>query len=226
MVRDSVLRSYDLNIREYRIQPLDILHIRLESLTDEEFDFMAKLYPVQQGTNSGGMNLLLTGFLVDNNGEIEFPVVGKIKFAGLSVFEAQDRIQEAFGAFLKNPVARVRLLNFRFTLVGEVNQENQVVSANTRVTLMEAIALGGGLSDLADRSKIKIIRQNGDKAEIMYVNLLEEQLLAADNYYIHQNDIIVVPALKQRPFRNYWGQNIALVLSTMSVILLFANLAK
>jgi polysaccharide export outer membrane protein len=226
LVKDSVLRTYDLNINEYRIQPLDILNIRIESLTEQEFDFMSKLYPVQQMGGGGGLTLLINGFLVDNAGEIEFPVVGKIRFTGLTVFEAQERLQEVFSIFLKNPVARVRLLNFRFTLLGEVNAENQVVSTNTRVTLMEAIGLGGGLTDLADRSNVKVIRQNGSQAEVFYVDLLSEELLNTDHYYVQQNDIIVVPALKQRPFRTYWGENIALIVSTLSLVLLVLNLTK
>src|SRR5688572_9658925 len=115
---DTVMRSYNMQIKEYKIQPLDILSLRLESLTEEEFDFIAKLYPQQQQTNSSGVNPATSGFLVDNNGEIEFPVVGKIKFAGLTVFEAQTKMQEVFKPFLKDPVAMVRLLNFRFTVIG------------------------------------------------------------------------------------------------------------
>jgi polysaccharide biosynthesis/export protein len=222
---DTILRSYDLMIHEYKIQPLDILSIRMESLTEEEFDFMAKLYPVQQGGGGGGvLNLLINGFLVDNDGEIDFPVVGKVKFGGMSVFEAQEKMKEVFTPYLKNPVARVRLLNFRFTVLGEVNQENQVVSNNTRVTLIEAIGMAGGLTDMADRTGIKIVRQRSGQAQVLYMNLLDENLLASNNYYVQQNDIIVVPALRQRPFRKYWGQNIALFVSTVSVILLVTNL--
>lgn len=223
--KDSIVRSYDLVIKEYKIQPLDILSIRLESLTEEDFDFMSKLYPIQGGGNSLA-NLLISGYLVDNNGEIEFPVVGKVMVAGLSIFECQERFQQVFAPYLKNPVARVRLLNFRFTVLGEVSGEKQVVSNNSRVTLMEAIGMAGGLSDLADRENVKIIRQNGTESSVIYMNLLDENLLASNNYYIHQNDIIIVPALRQRPFRKYWGQNIALFVSTVSVILLAINLFK
>lgn len=226
LAKDSVLRSYGLIIKEYKIQPLDILSIRIESLTEEAFDFMAKLYPDQRGGASSSANFLVNGFLVDNNGEIEFPIVGNIQVAGLSVFECQKKMQEAFQPYLKNPVARVRLLNFRFTLLGEVNNENQVVSNNTRVTIMEAIGLGGGLTDLADRANVKIIRQNGVESKVLYLNLLDENLLASENYYVQQNDIIVVPALRQRPYHKYWGQNLALFVSTISLILLTVNLFK
>ncbi len=225
MKRDTVLRSYDMQIREYKIQPLDILSIRLESLTEPEFDFMTKLLQLDQMMGGGNAaNMLITGFLVDQNGDLEFPVVGKIPLAGLSLFEAQDKLKELFSPYLKDPVAQIRLLNFRFTVLGEVNRENQVVSQNVRVTVMEAIGLAGGLTDLADRSNVKIIRQRGEKVDVLYLNLLDEELLASQNYYVQQNDIIVVPPLRQRPFRKYWTENIAIVVSTITLVLLVINL--
>ncbi|MCU0358135.1 MAG: polysaccharide export protein [Cyclobacteriaceae bacterium] len=224
--RDTVLRSYDMQIREYKIQPLDILSIRLESLTEPEYDFMTKLLQLDQMMMGGGnpANMLVTGFLVDQNGDLEFPVVGKIPFAGLSLFEAQEKLKVLFSPYLKDPVAQVRLLNFRFTVLGEVLRENQVVSQNVRVTVMEAIGLAGGLTDLADRSNVKIIRQRGEKVDVLYLNLLDEELLASQNYYVQQNDIIVVPPLRQRPFRKYWTENIAIVVSTLTLVLLVVNL--
>jgi polysaccharide biosynthesis/export protein len=220
---DTVLRQYTLHIDDYKIQPLDLLSVRIESLTDDEFDFFQKLYPVNQGS---GQNPSLTGFLVDNKGEVEFPVVGRISLAGLSVFQAEEQLEKAFTNYLKSPVARVRLLNFRFTLLGEVNRESQVVSPNSRVTLMEAIGLAGGLTDLADRSSVKIIRQRGEQAEVFYVNLLQEELVGSANYYVQQNDIIVVPALRQRPFRKYGVQNVALLFSVVSIVLISVNLLQ
>ncbi len=223
---DTVLRTYTMNIRDYRIQPLDILDIRVESLTEKDFDFMERLYPMQQRVGVQAQNILLNGFLVDNAGEIEFPVLGKLKFTERTVFEAEAMLQQALKPYLNNPVVRIRLLNFRFTVLGEVNQETQVVSMNTRVTLAEAIALAGGLTDLADRSEIKVIRQRGNQAEVFYLNLLDEEVLQSDRYYVQQNDIIVVPPLRQRPFRRYWSENLGLVLSSLSVVLLIVNLTR
>jgi polysaccharide export outer membrane protein len=213
MPKDSVLRTYGLHIEEYRIQPLDLLFIRIESLTEEDYDFIGKLYPIQ---GAGANQQLISGFLVDNNGEIEFPVAGKIMFKGLSIFEAQQKLNDAFKPFLKNPVSRIRLLNFRFTVLGEVTGERLIVSDNTRITFMEAIGLAGGLTDLADRSKLKVVRQNGNTSEVFYVNLLEEEMVSGDHYYVQQNDIIIVPPLKQRPFRKYFGQNTSIIASTIA----------
>src|SRR5882672_11491796 len=118
VVLDSVVRTHEMVIREYKIQPLDILSIRIESLTAEDFNFISKLYPnVQQTSGSGAANQSINGFLVDNLGEIEFPVAGKIKLAGLSLFEASATLRDAFKAYLKDPVVRVQLLNFRFTVL-------------------------------------------------------------------------------------------------------------
>lgn len=223
--KDSILRSYEMIIGDYKIQPLDILSVRFESLTDEQFDFLSKLNTSpQQGGGNIAANPALSGFLVDNNGDLEFPVIGKVRITGLSVFEAQDKLRQVVSPYLKDPVVRVRLLNFRFTVLGEVSAERQVVSNNTRVTLMEAIGMAGGLTDLADRQNVKIVRQNGNRSEIFYMDLLDENLLLTKNYYVQQNDIIIVPALRQRPFRKYWGQNITLFVSTVSVVLLTINL--
>jgi polysaccharide export outer membrane protein len=224
---DTMIRSYSVNIEEYKIQPLDILSIRIESLTEEEFDFMAKLNPQEQNDMGGSnQNNLLRGYLVDESGNIEFPVVGKVKIGGLSVFEAQDSLKHKFKIFLKDPVPRVRLMNFRFTVLGEVKREGQVISANTRITLMEAIGLSGGLGELADRSKVKIIRQQGERAEVFYMNLLDEDILQSKNFYVQQNDIIMVSALKQRPFRIYWTENLSLLVSTLTLVLLVVNLTQ
>lgn len=226
---DSVVRTYQLKVEEYRIQPLDIISLRIESLTEEEFDFISKLYPMELGATGGGGGGGLNpsrGFLVDQNGEIEFPVVGKVKFGGLTVFEAEQNVKNVFKAFLKDPVARVRLLNFRFTVLGEVNGEGQITSNNTRITLMEAIGMAGGLGELADRSKVKIVRQTGDKMNVFYMNLLDENVLTTQNFYVQQNDIIMVPALKQRPFRMYWTENLSIFVSTLTVVLLVISLTQ
>lgn len=222
---DTIVRKHDLKIAEYTIQPLDLLYIRIESLTAEDYDFISKLYPLSQsGTASATGNQSINGFLVDNKGFIEFPAVGKVEFGGLTVFEAEQRLQTVFAPFLKNPVVRVRLLNFRFTVLGEVTQEGQIISQNTRVTILEAIGMSGGLTDMADRSKVKIVRQAGSESQIFYVNLLDENMLAYENLYVKQNDLIVVPALRQRPYQTYFSSNLGIFLSLASVLLLIGNI--
>jgi polysaccharide biosynthesis/export protein len=225
--KDTILRSHPLNIQEYRIQPLDILSVRFETLSDENdaFDFLSKL-AVQQGrAGGGGSGAGANGIVVNIEGEIEFPVLGNIKVAGLTVFQAEDSIAKVASTFIPDAIVRVRMLNFRFTVLGEVNSEQTVTSTTTRLTMMEAIGQAGGLNEMADRSHIKVIRQTGNNAEIFYVNLLKEEYLESRYYYVQQNDVLIVPPLKQRTFRRYFTGNLGIITTVLSFSVLIYSLS-
>ena len=228
MPKDSVIRAYMLTNYEYKIQAEDVLNISFKSLTPEELDFFSiQGSGAASGGSSGGGsggNLVLRGYLVDENGEVEFPVVGSVKVEGLTVYEAQNRILEIADQYLKNPVVDVRMLNFRFTVIGEVDNQGVFTSYNNRTSLPEALGMAGGVGDLADRSNIKVLRQQGDDVEVFYVNLLSEDFINSPFYYMHQNDVVVVPPLKQRPFRQYFSQNLAILVSSISFGLLVYGL--
>jgi polysaccharide biosynthesis/export protein len=221
---DTVLRTYNPIPYDYRVQPMDVLSVRFESLTPAEFDFF------NSARSQNNMNLManpaaaqLMGEIVNLEGEIKYPVIGSVKVSGLTLFEIQDKLQKLADEFLESPKVNVRLLNFRITVLGEVVRENQVTLINARVNILEAIALAGGMGDLADRSRIKLLRQEGDKVSVQYINLLDENLINSPYYYVHQNDVIIVPPLNQRPFRRYFGPNLALIASTISLVLVTIN---
>ncbi len=219
---DTVVRTYQVETYNYLIQPNDLISVRFESLSPEEYDFLSNNVQRQQNANPG--NALLIGELVDENGEIPYPVVGKVKVAGLTVFQLQDKLQQVANDYLDNPVVKVRLLNYRMTLLGEVNREGTVTFPNNRVTLLEAIGMAGGLTDLADKKNLKLIRQINGKTEVVYVDLLDENFINSPYYYVHQNDVLITGALKQRPFRKYFGQNLSLVISSLSLLILTYSL--
>jgi polysaccharide export outer membrane protein len=224
---DSVVRDYKINPFDYRLQTNDIIDIDFKSLTPKEFDILSKnelQMPQNININQGGA--LLIGHLVDEKGEIPLPVIGKVKVGGLTIFEAQDKLQAIANQYLESPTVKVRLLNYRFTILGESNRQGTVILPNNQVTLLEAIGQSGGLSDMADRSKIKVIRQQGSKVEVQYINLLDENFINSPYYYVNQNDIIIVPALKQRPYQTYFGKNLALFISSLSLLLIVINLIQ
>lgn len=226
--KDSTIREYTIETFDYRVQPNDIISVRFSSLTTKELDFFA----TYSGQQSGGVGNLgiggvqLMGELVDERGEIPVPVAGNIKVGGLTVFQIQDTLQKIANRYFESPIVRVRLLNYRITLLGEIGKEGSITLGNNRVSLLEAIGLAGGFTDMADRSNIKLIRQRGNKTEIEYLNLLDENFFKSPYYYVNQNDVLVIPPLRQRPFRLYAGQNLALFVSTVSILLLTLNLLR
>jgi polysaccharide export outer membrane protein len=228
--KDSVLRSHTLNIQEYRIQPLDLLSINFETLNENDaFDFLGKLSPQNRGGGGGGgvaAAAAVNGILVNKEGEIEYAVLGKIKVGGLTLFEAQDTIRSIAAQYVADVIVRVKMLNFRFTVLGEVNGERTVQSNNTRLTMMEAIGLSGGFGELADRSTVKVVRQNGEAVEVYYLNLLKEEFVESPYYFVQQNDVIIVPPLKQRTFRRYWISNLGIITATISFAALMVSLFK
>jgi len=224
VVIDSAVREYRVDLYDIRIQPQDVLSIRFESLSPEEFDFLNRTSGSVASANPAAA--VMFGEVVSPQGEVNYPVIGKVHVGGLTVFEVQDQLRELAKQFLESPKVVVRVVNFRVTVLGEVKREGQVALTNNRASIVEVIGLAGGLGELADRSKIKLIRQESDKITVQYLNVLDENLVHSPYYFAKQNDIIIVPPLRQRAFRNYFGPNLALFVSGISVLLLTFNLIK
>lgn len=225
--KDTVVREYAIEPYDYKIQSNDLLSVQFESLSPKEVDFLRM--GAQQGSTNANLtqaNALLIGELVDAQGKIAFPYVGNVNVAGLTVFQIQDTLQRIANQYLESPVVKVRLINYRITMLGEVNKEGSITLPNNRVSMLEAIGLAGGLTDLADKANLKLIRQVDGKTIIVYLNLLDENFINSPYYYVHQNDVLIAGALKQRPYRKYFGQNLALVVSSFSLLLLVISITS
>jgi polysaccharide biosynthesis/export protein len=223
---DSIFRDYQLKSFDYKIQSNDILYVNFESLTSKDFDFFTRKSDGVVGNVAMVGGAQIVGEIVDNYGEIPFPVVGKVKVSGFTIFQIQEQLQILANKYLEAPMVKVRLLNYRITFIGEVNQAGTVILDNNRVTMVEALSRVGGFTDLADRNSVKLLRQNGDKVDVVYLNFLDEDFINSPYYYVHQNDIVIVPPLKQRPFRAYFSANFSLGISVASIILLLYTISR
>lgn len=225
--KDTVLRSYASVEFDYRLKFNDLVSVRFESLTPGEYDFLSTgNQPSNAVANLTTTNAIIIGELIDEGGDINVPHFGKVKAAGFTVFELQNKLQDLAEQYLQSPVVKVRLLNYRATILGEVNREGTITFSNNRVSIFEALGLSGGLTDLADKRNIKLIREKDGKVDVVYLDLLDERFIESPYYYLHQNDIILAGALRQRPFRKYFGQNFALVVSSVSLLILAISVSR
>jgi len=210
---DTVVNSFGLIDQEYRLQPDDIVSIKISSLTPTEYNFFAE---TEKEINE--KNPLLSGFLIDQQGYIILPVIGSIQLQGLTTIEAQNTIQSLAADYLQDPTVNVRLLNFRFTILGEVNKPGNFNTYNSRLTIFDALGMANDLTDYADRSKVQLVRHKDGSAKVVYLNLLDDDILNSDYYYIQPNDLISVAPLRAKDYRQFQVVNIGLIISTITAV--------
>jgi polysaccharide export outer membrane protein len=173
------------------------------------------------GEEGGGISSLMldqmqSGFVLDEDGQLELPEIGTVTLSGLSLEQAEDSIRSKLQGYFETPMVRIQLLNFHFTILGEVEAEGRYTAFDPNFNLFDAFMLAGNLTEFADRSNIKIVRTNGDHREIVYLNTLDEDLLAADYFYLQPGDLIVVPPLPVRTTRNYTLPSTSTIISIVT----------
>ena len=176
------------------------------------------------------LDRLQTGFTLDDEGVLDLPKVGRLKFGGLTIPQAEKLMREKLYGFYEAPLVRIQLLSFHFTILGEVNKEGRFTIYNPNANIFDAITIAENLTDFADRSKIKIVRFKGDQASVTYLNTLKENLLEQPGFYLQPNDLIIVPPLEARATRKYTLPNyttaLSVFVSTITLVVLIANLAR
>jgi len=237
---DTVVNQYDPKTFEYRLKPEDIISLKVGSVTPSEFDFIEeyeqqlgiirKLNQYSQGAgsgqNQGGGNLnQLRNLNLNQQGALELPKIGRVSLLDLTLDQAEEKVENLLEGYFESPIVRIQLLSFHFTILGEVNNAGRYTSFDPQTSIIDAIAIGGNLSELADRSRIKIVRKDDNgQFQTIYVNLLNEKLLASDYYYIKAEDMIIVSPLKAREFQRYTLPRVGTILGFVSSALTVAIL--
>lgn len=162
------------------------------------------------------------GYLIDSNGLIDFPVIGKIKIGGLTRNEAIDMLKEKLKPYLANPTIIIRILNYKITVLGEVKNPGTFTIPNERITVLEALGIAGDLQITGVRKNVIVIRDiNGKKTETI-INLTKKDLFNSNAYYLQQNDVVYVQP--NRAKINSSVVNTANVSLVISIISLFVTM--
>jgi len=178
---------------EPRIQTNDILNIQVTSINPDAARFFNPA-----DNMSGSSDSRLTSYLVDLQGEIEMPLVGKIKVAGLTTREIRDTLRVKLEKYLESPTFRVTFETYKVTILGEVKMPGLYQVKSEKITITDALGLAGDLTIFGDRKKVMVIRENNGKKEFHYTDLTQRDVFKSDYFYLHPGDVVYVPAGKGR----------------------------
>jgi polysaccharide export outer membrane protein len=228
-VKDSV---YAKKIIPYKLQVTDNLYIKVTSplskSTQDLFNTESSATSSTMYGNQGG-SLYIIGYLVNHEGFISLPVLGKIHVAGLTVEEVKNKIQSEITKMSSDAQVEVKLLSFKVSLLGEVRSPGLYTIFNDRATLLEALAMSGDITYNGNRKKILILRSFSTGTQTIEVDLTKRSLLESEKYFLQPNDIVYVEPYRTTAFRlriNDYSQFLTLITSTITAILLLDNVLK
>lgn len=202
----------------------DILSITVMAI--DEVSVKPFNLPIQNSQVNGSYsqgNPTPPGYLIDKDGDIDFPVIGKIKLAGLKRTEAIELIKEKLKAYVNNPTVLIRILNYKVTVLGEVKNPGTFTIPNERVTLPEVLGVAGDLLITGQRKNILVIRDVDGKKTETRVDLTSKSLFSSPVYYLQQNDLVYVEPNRSKI--NSSAINTSNVGLVVSVISLFVTIA-
>ncbi len=217
--------SYENDMAVYKVQSGDFLYINVTSMDPSNISAFASDNRTEYQLQSD-MGVYLKSYQVNDSGFISLPVVGKVNVAGLSINQVKNKLQTELDEFYKLTTVTVKLVNFKVSIMGEVNRPGTYTVYQDKLNIFQAISMGGDLTTYANRKEVNIIRRTKTGGtEIIKVNLLNDSLLELPGYYLHPEDIVYVEPLKSKSFA-FTSFPYAIVLSTITTTLLILNFFK
>lgn len=232
LVYASEMIPYDTE--EYLLQYNDIVDISIRTASKELNELFSLFEQGQvqnnmmmQGGRSGGDVFFMTGFTLDDRGIVELPLLGEVKLSGLTTKEAKLVIEERMVEFVNREdlFVRVRLGGIRYSALGEFRVAGKHNILQNRVTIFEAIANAGDLTELAKRDELTLVRQYPEGSRIFKIDLNNKNLLSSEFYFIQPNDMLYAEPMKIRELGTgvNFVQTFSLAVTTLSAVLLVLN---
>ena len=181
---------------ELKIYPGAILAITVFTVNAEAIAYFTPIGPIPADPRSGYER----GFVVDVNGNVNIPLIGTVKLSHLTLIQAQDTIMARLKNYIQEPVVSVKLLSFKFVVLGEVNKPGQYFVNQEKITIPEALGVAGDLTPYGRRTNIKLIRKVGVNPLIINIDLTSTQALSPEFAYIYPDDVLYVEPVKRRNF--------------------------
>jgi polysaccharide export outer membrane protein len=211
----------DFSVMNYEptLQEDDVLMIVISSINPEvAAPYNLKTVIVQSNSEVSLAQERLQTYLIDQEGNIEFPILGKVHLAGLTRTEGVELIKKKLNSHIKDPVVNLRILNYKISVLGEVNKPGVYPLQSERITLLEAISLAGDLSIYGKRTDVLVIREDKGVKTINKIDLTNSNFINSDFYYLNQNDVVYVEPNKTKVNSSIIGPNVAIGISAASLL--------
>jgi len=219
----------ELPLYDAKIMPKDLLTVTVNT-SDPEASAPFNL-TMQTAVNIAYSSSLtsqasLQQYLVNNEGCIDFPVLGTLKVGGLTKNEAEDMIREKLKPYLKEtPIVTVRMSNYKISVLGEVARPGTFTVSNEKVNVLEALAMAGDLTIWGMRDNVKLVREDAaGKREIIELDLTNAEIITSPYYYLQQNDILYISPNKTKAKNSDIGSSTSLWFSATSILVSVASL--
>ncbi len=225
MKKDTI--QLGTNQIDYQLQIGDVLDIKVTSSVASDIEIFNKRFEeTAVSSNTNPYSNYFNGYIIDINGNIELPLMGKIKAVNLTCGQLNDTIESKLAEYINYANVSTKLGIFRVTILGEVNNPGtkDVVNAYN-LNVFQAIGLAGDATDLANKRKVKLIRKKGTRIDVVKLNLSELSMIGSDYYYLQPNDVVYVQPLKAKVLRTN-SSNIALALSVLTFTIVLLNYTK
>jgi len=210
------------NYNNETIMANDILSISASALD------MTSIAPfLKEKIMANNMNQsLLDGYKVTTEGEISLPLIGNVKVSGLTTTQASGTIQNLLRKSIIDPIVNIRLLNYKVTILGEVNQPGTFNIYDPKINIIQALGLAGDITIYGKKNKIKLTREIKGNSVTTHIDLTNANFISSDFYYLRNNDVIYVdPTFAKIKNSGYIGQisNVATVFSLIMSIIILSN---
>lgn len=221
------------NATQIRLQPDDVVMVNIFSYNMEEAIRFNSIPPAQLAMlqqQGGGANIMEPmGYRVSKAGEIDLPILGRIKVQNLTVDELHNLVQQKVEAtgYLKNPSVQVRFMSFRITVLGEVNAPGSFTVATSKVTILEAIGLARDVTIFSNRDNILVVREQNGIRKYGRIDLKSKTIFESPYYYLQPNDVVYVEPHKSKvlaapdPASRYVGAFVGIASLATLIITLF-----
>lgn len=208
-----------------KIMPKDILSITVSTSNPEAAKPFNLSVPTSFSSTNRSLisNGNLQSYLVDNNGCIDFPIVGSLKVGGLTKSDCEQLIRAKILPYLnknENPIVTVRMTNYKISVLGEVNRPGMFTVSNEKINILEALAQAGDLTIHGVRNTVKLIREDATgKKDMVTLNLNDANIVNSPYYYLQQNDIVYVEPNKVKARNSGVGSTTGLWFTATSILI-------